>query len=181
MSGIQEIPGAEESYAALMDFVENGTIHELPSADFVPALTGDVEFQEQNDGSWLAGPVAISNPEYFKLLYDVSFPEGVTPVNENGEEVGFDFDFITFEVKHSIYGGEPFSLQVENAEALEAVDGSLVEFSATAKTPTDIEQYMTNDTGYGSKDPNHEKYDWHPTRPCSALACRRLSSVAKQL
>lgn len=153
-----EVPGYQEAYTALMDFVENGTISQLPG-EFVPELVGHMGF-DGHDGEFMSGAVKITNPEGFVLAYTVDFPEGVYPVDEDGEELWANvlYDSSFNEIGYRFYGGETFYLRTEDPNALE---GEEITFTATAKVPTDVKQYMTNDTGRGDKN-DGQGYVQHP-------------------
>lgn len=150
-SGSVDVPGWDEAYAALMDFaLSDAQIPEAPSA-FVPAVTGDTTFAEQ-DGIWVTGALTITNPGDFTVQYYVSLPDGVSPFHMDDEPFIPDMDFTSEGpvIKgYLIYGGEPFYLAAMDVDS--AVDG-IVNVGGSIKLPTDIRQYSTNETGLGNKD-----------------------------
>ena len=83
----------------------NTKIESLPAV-YVPQLTGDTVFTQKN-GEWISGAVSLSNPQGFALKYELTCPEGLMPVDENGNDVFSDWDFITGAHNgYHIYGGQ---------------------------------------------------------------------------
>lgn len=153
-----DILGWDEAYDKIMEFVQNGQISSVP-AEFTPELIGNTEFRKDGD-SFRTGKVHITNPEGLSLKYELGLPEGVMPVDEEGIPVGMDYNFYTGEVSFTVSGGSTFYLEYYGAD-INSIEGEEISITGTFKVPTDVRQYMTDDTGLGDKN-DGQGYVQHP-------------------
>ncbi|MCQ2428281.1 MAG: Cna B-type domain-containing protein, partial [Clostridia bacterium] len=145
-----DIPGWDEAYAALIDYAENGSPVSTVSENFTPEINGSTTLVKNGD-VWMSGALSITNPEGFKVMYNVSVPDDVCVLDEDGYMLFPNWDFVDGEwvnYGYTVYGGDTFYLQSENGPE---VKGQSVEITGSVKIPTDIKQYVTNETGLGNK------------------------------
>lgn len=159
---LDDVPGMQEAFDNLMDFALNGTISTALPEGYVPGLTSPASFTEA-DGVWTTGQLTITDPAGFNLQYNVSLPAGIVLLDRNGEEMyaNWDFDYSIgefVELGYTLYGGDVFYLQAYDAADIE---GAQITITCTVKLPTDIKQYMTEDTGLGNKN-DGQGYVQHP-------------------
>ena len=154
------IPGWDEAYNALVDYAKNGPQFSDIPVDFVPTLTGSATFAKHGD-SWKTGALSITNPDGFKVMYHVNVPDDVVLLDKDGYEMYPSWDFVNggwVNLGYTVYGGDTFYLQTEHGPS---VENESISFSGSVKQPTDIKQYLTNDTGLGDKS-DGQGYVQHP-------------------
>ena len=154
------IPGWDEAYAALVDYALNGAqLLPIPTG-FTPEIAGSTLFTKHED-FWKTGALSITNPDGFKVMYHVNVPDDVVLLDKDGYEMFPNWDFTEdgwVNLGYTVYGGDTFYLQTEHGPS---VDGAAISFSGAVKQPTDIKQYLTNDTGKGDKS-DGQGYVQHP-------------------
>lgn len=81
-----DIPGWDNAYNGLVDYALHGDpLPHIPSS-FTPGVIGDTTFTKQ-DENWKTGELSITNPDGFKLMYNVTVPDGVVILDKDGFEI----------------------------------------------------------------------------------------------
>ncbi len=146
-----DIPGWDDAYNGLMNYALHGApLPHIPSS-FTPDVIGNTTFTKQNE-YWKTGALSITNPDGFRIMYNVTVPDGIVILDEDGSEIAPNRDFVDgkwVNLGYTVYGGATFYLQTDHGPSAE---GQSISITGSAKVPTDIAQYLTNDTGLGDKD-----------------------------
>ncbi|MCQ2511777.1 MAG: Cna B-type domain-containing protein [Lachnospiraceae bacterium] len=155
-----DIPGWDDAYNALIDYALHGDpLPQLPDS-FTPDVIGSTTFAKHGE-YWKTDALSITNPDGFRIMYNVTVPDGVVILDKDGFEISPNWDFIDGEfviLGYTVYGGETFYLQTEHGPSAE---GQSISITGSAKVPTNITQYVTNEKGIGDKG-DGQGYVLHP-------------------
>lgn len=146
----------QNAYDRIIEYATGSdVVPDLPE-DFEPAVEGIPTFIEKED-YFITPELSITSPDGFSVLYLLNLPDCVTPFDKDGNEIFGNYDFVNGEIVnlgYSISGGEVFRLKTASVE--DALKGE-ISISGSVKIPTDVKQYMTDESGLGTKewdDPN---------------------------